>query len=186
MARNFFIDLHLQQFTNALEAFKKDLQGLRTGRASTVLVEEVLVEAYGSMQPIKQVASLSIPENNAIAIVPWDKSIMKDIENALTKANLGLSIINTGDKVIAKLPLMTEDNRKAMVKVLGTKAEDARITVRQLRDEVKSAIIAAEKNKEIAEDDKYQNISELDEYIVDMNKQIEEARAAKEKEIMTV
>lgn len=186
MARNFFIDLHLTQFQQALENFKRELQSLRTGRASTILVEEVSVEAYGSMQPLKQLASLSVPENNAIAISPWDKSVMKDIEVALNKANLGLSIVNTGDKIIAKLPLMTEENRKAMVKLLGAKAEDARIVIRKIRDEVKTAIVNAEKNKEITEDDKYQNISELDEYIADLNKQVDGMREAKEKEIMTV
>lgn len=183
---NLFIENHKIQFQQAIESFKKDLQSLRTGRASTALIEDVMVEAYGSMQPIKQLASLSIPENNAVAIAPWDKSVLKDIENALTKANLGLSIINTGDKVIAKLPLMTEENRKAMVKVLGAKAEDARVSVRKVRDEVKTATVNAEKNKEITEDDKYQNIAELDEYIASLNKQIEELREAKEKEIMTI
>lgn len=168
------------------DMYKKDLMNVRTGRASTGLLEDVLVECYGSMQPLKNTASLSIPENTSIAIAPWDKTILKDIEVALNKANLGMSIVNTGEKIIAKMPMMTEENRKQMVKVIGQKSEDARIALRQVRDDIKSEIIAAEKAKEMSEDDKYQNLSELDEYIDEQNMQIDKLRDQKEVEVMTI
>jgi len=186
MALNLYVQKYKPEFDKAMDFLKSELKSIRTGRANTALVDAIQVEAYGSMQPLSNVASLSIPENNAIAIVPWDKSIMKEVENALQKANLGLSIINTGEKVIAKMPLMTEETRKQMVKLLGQKVEESKIQIRQVRDKVKESVTLAEKNKEATEDDKYQYLAELDNYVVDLNKTIEELRKDKEEEIMTI
>jgi len=186
MAKNIFIDKHKASFDKSLDFLKRDMAAIRTGRANASIVEEVMVEAYGAMQPIKNLANLSVPESSSIAIQPWDKSIMKDIEIALTKANLGLGIVNTGDRVIAKVPMLTEETRKEMVKLLGNKVEEARISVRKIRDEVKDEITTAEKNKEMTEDDKYQYLDELDNFVQEMNKKIEEMREEKEAELMKV
>lgn len=186
MANNLFITVHEDDFDKAIEFLKKELSGLRTGRANTAIIESVSVEAYGAIQPLSQLASLSVPESSSIAIIPWDKSIMKDIEKALNYANLGLSLVNTGDKIIAKVPMLTEETRKEMVKVLGKKVEESRITVRKIRDIIKEEIIKAEKDNEITEDDKYQHLAELDNHTTEMNKTIDELKKEKEVEIMTV
>ena len=186
MAKNIYLDRHKVSFDKVLENLLRDMSGIRTGRANTTLVEEVMVEVYGGMQPIKNLASLSIPESSSIAIQPWDKSIMKDMENALNKANLGLGIVNTGEKIIAKVPLLTEETRKEMVKLLGHKVEDARIAIRKVRDTVKDEIVNDEKEKLMSEDDKFQYLDELDEHVSDLNKKMEDLRGDKEKDIMKI
>lgn len=186
MAENLYIVKYKPEFEKCIEFLKHELSGIRTGRANTTLVEEVQVEAYGSHQMIKNLANLTVPENNAIAIQPWDKSVMKNIENALVKASLGLEIVNLGEKILAKVPMLTEETRKEMVKLLGKKVEESRIAVRRVRDEVKDEITTAEKNKEISEDDKYQYLGDLDEYTKKMNDRIEELRKEKEAELMKV
>ncbi|MCC6639269.1 ribosome recycling factor [Candidatus Falkowbacteria bacterium] len=186
MARNLYIDKFKTDFDNALAHAKSDVAGIRTGRANTKILEDVMVEAYGALQPIKNLANLSIPENTAIGIDPWDKSLMKAIEKAIIDANLGLAVVNTGAKLLAKVPLLTEETRKDMVKLLGRKIEDARISVRKLRDTVKDAITSAEKSKEITEDDKFAYLAGLDEFIDEQNEILEKMRDDKEKELMTI
>ena len=186
MAHNIFLVKFKPEFDAVITHLKTDLTGLRTGRANPKILEDVQVEAYGANQPLKNLANLSIPENSSIGIDPWDKTLMKAIENAIVQANLGLSVVNTGTRIIAKIPLMTEETRKEMVKLLGRKIEDGRVSVRKVRDMVKDAIITAEKNKEFSEDDKFQYLGELDEFTDEMNKTIEVMRDEKEKEIMTV
>ena len=186
MPTNVYIEQKKSELDKAIEHFKKELSSLRSGRAQTAIVENVNVEAYGSFTPLKQLASISIPDAKSIYIEPWDKSVIKAVEKALTASNLGLSIVNTGEKVIAQVPLMTEENRKRLIKVIGEKAEEAKISLRQTRDEMKEAILAAEKNKDITQDDRYQFLADLDNYIGDYNKKVEELSADKEKEIMTI
>ena len=159
---------------------------MRTGRANTAMVEEVLVECYGAMQPIKQIASLSIPDNASIAIAPWDKTVMKAVETAILKASTGLSVVNTGDKIIARLPIMTEENRKDIIKILGKKIEEGKVAIRQLREKVKTAVIEAERNKEISEDDKFQELDLMEKYCDSLTEEIEKMRQEKEKEIMSI
>jgi len=186
MSNNIYIENKNNEFDSAIEFLKQEMRSIRTGRANSSLVEEIQVEAYGAMQPISQLANISVPESNSISIDPWDKSIIKDVEVALNKANLGLSIVNTGEKLIAKVPLMTEDTRKEMVKLLGKKIEETRITLRKIRDDIKEEIIKAEKNKDITEDDKFQYLAELDEFTAIKNKEVDKMKEDKETEIMTV
>lgn len=183
---NVYIDKYKNEFESALEHFKKDLQSLRTGRAQATIVENVPVEAYGVTTPLKQLASISIPESKSISIEPWDKNVIKDIEKALTYANLGLSVVNIGGKLIAKVPPMTEENRKELIKILGKKQEEAKIAIRQVRDKIREAIIEAQKKNDITEDDKYQYFADLDNYTIDYNKNIEKVSEEKEQDIMTI
>lgn len=183
---NQFIEQKKKEFDEAIGHFKKEISSLRTGRAQTALVESIMVEAYGAQTPLKQLAAISIPEAKSISIEPWDRNILKDVEKSLTYSNLGLSVINTGEKIIAKIPPMTEENRKQLIKLLGQKAEDVKISLRKIRDKVKEAIINAEKNKEITQDDKFEFIADLDNFISDYNKKIEDLVKDKEAEIMTV
>jgi ribosome recycling factor len=183
---NLYIERQKSEFEKNIEFLNKELGSLRTGRAQSTLVENIQVEAYGSAQPLKQLASISIPEAKSISIEAWDKSVLKEIEKALTHSNLGLSIVNTGEKIIAKIPPMTEENRKQLLKLVNEKTEEARIGIRKVRDKVKEEILAGEKNNEITQDDRYQYLADLDNYVSDYNDKIEEIKEKKEKDIMTV
>lgn len=186
MANNIFIEKYKSEFQSAIDFLKQELKSIRTGRASASLVEGVSVHTYGAIQPLSQLATIGIPESSSILIDPWDKSILKDIEVGLNNAHLGLSVVNTGERLIAKVPMMTEEVRKEMVKLLGKKIEETRITIRKVRDNVREDIMRAEKNKEISEDDKYQHLAELDEFTVILNKEIDKTREEKEVDIMNV
>jgi ribosome recycling factor len=183
---NQFINKHKSEFDAVLEHLKKELGTLRSGRAQSALVENLQVEAYGTRQALKQLAAISISDPKTISIEPWDKNILKDVEKALGFSNIGLSVVNAGNKIIAKVPLMTEENRKELIKVLGKMLEAAKINIRQIRDKAKEAILKAEKDKEITQDDRYQGVADLDNYISELNKKAETISEEKEKEIMTV
>ncbi|MBN1325555.1 ribosome recycling factor [Candidatus Falkowbacteria bacterium] len=183
---NRFIDKSKKEFDKAIEHFKTELSGLRTGRAQSTIVENILVEAYGAQTPLKQLAAISIPEPKTISIQPWDKNIIKDIERAFSYSNLGLSIVNAGDKLVAKLPPMTEENRKELVKVIGQKLEAAKISLRRVRDMVREEILNSEKDKAITQDDKFEFLADLDNYIAEHNQKIAEMAKEKEEEVMIV
>jgi len=180
------IDQHQEDFSKALEHFKTDISGLKTGRANPAILDQITVEAYGAKSPLNQVASISVPEARSIVVQPWDKSVLKDVEKALRDSDLQLSLVNEGDKIRIVIPQMTEESRKEIVKILHAKAEEARIAVRNTRDEIKEEIIDAEKNKEFGEDEKFSLMEQLDKTTGKFNDQIKEIAEAKEKEIMTV
>lgn len=183
---NSFIDKNKKEFEKATEHFKVELGSLRTGRAQSAVVENLIVEAYGAQTPLKQLAAISIPEPKTISIQPWDKSIIKDIEKAFSYSNLGLSIVNAGDKLVAKLPPMTEENRKELVKVIGQKLEAAKISLRRVRDVVREQILDAEKTKTITQDDKFEFLADLDNYIAEYNQKMAEMAKEKEEEVMII
>lgn len=183
---NPYINKSKTEFEAVLEHLKKELGSLRTGRAQTALVDNLQVEVYGLRQPLKQLAGISLQDSKTISIEPWDKSIMKDVEKALGDNNLGLSVINLGGKILAKVSMMTEETRKELLKVLGKIVETNKISIRGLRDKVKEEIIKAEKDKDITQDDRYQYLADLDNYISELNKKMEEIAKEKEEEIMTI
>jgi ribosome recycling factor len=174
------------EFENVIDFFKKDISNLRTGRANPNVLDAVQVDAYGTKQPLSSSAGITVPDGRSIVISPWDKSIAKDIEKALTEANLGFGIVNEGDRIRLSVPSMTEENRKEIVKKLNEKMEAARVKVRQAREEIKSDIETAHDQKEISEDDKFRFIKELDEEVTKRNNELKELRDKKEKEIMTI
>jgi ribosome recycling factor len=183
---NSFIDKKKVEFDKAIEHFKAELGSLRTGRAQAAVVENIMVEAYGAQTPLKQLAAISIPEPKTISIQPWDKSIVKDIEKAFSYSNLGLSVVNAGDKLVVKLPPMTEESRKELVKVIGQKLETAKISLRRVRDEIREQILAAEKDKTITQDDKFTFLADLDNYIAEFNGKFADLAKEKEEEVMTI
>ena len=180
------IDNHLAEFNSAIEHFKQDLTGLKTGRANPQLLDNIRVEAYGTRTPLNQVASVSVPEPRSIVIQPWDKSIIKEIEKAILESDLKLSPANEGERIRINIPSLTEETRKEIVKLLGHKAEQARIAIRLIRDKVKEEIMAGEKNKDFGEDERYSLIEELDKKTGEFNDQVKDLAAEKETEIMTV
>ena len=173
-------------FEKVIEHFQKELGQIRTGRASSALVENLLVDYYGSKSPIKQVASITIPEPRTITISPWDKGSLVGIESAIRESQLGLAPVNDGQVVRINIPPLTEERRKEMVKMLNQKSEEARVGIRRTREEIWDEIQEMEKSGQIGEDDKFSGKDSLQEVVDGYNGKIEEIRKKKEEEIMTV
>ena len=169
-----------------IKVFKRDLNTIRTGRASLSLLDGVKVDYFGSPTPLNQVASLSTPESRTLLIQPWDKTLLGDIEKALLKANLGLTPTNDGKLIRISIPTLTEERRKELVKVAKKMAEDARVSSRNVRREANEELKVLEKEKSISEDDLHRcqdNIQEItDKHVVIINEILSE----KEKEIMEI
>lgn len=180
------IELHKEGMDNALERLEKETAKLRTGRANPSLVEDLEIESYGTNTPIKQVANISTPEARQLLVQPWDKANLEAVETVITEADLGANISNDGIAVRVVFPPMTEENRVDLVKVLNQKAEEARVGVRNTREDVWKEIQKSEKDGDITEDDKFAGKDVLQEVVDEYNKKIEGMRQKKEQEIMTV
>lgn len=183
---NQYIEAKQEELNKPIEHFRKDISGLRTGRANSNILSDVYVEAYGTQTPLNAVGNINVPDAESIVVAPWDKNVIKSIEKALNDADLGLGIVNEGDKIRLTVPKMTEENRKDLVRKLNEKQEEVRIAIRQIREDIKTDIEEAEKNKDITEDDKFRFLKELDEEIQGKNDEIKEIRDKKEEEIMKV
>ncbi len=183
---NTYIQAKQGELEKIIDFFRKEISVLRTGRANPAVLEGVMVEAYGTKTPLNGVASITVPDGQSMLIVPWDKNILKDVEKSIVEAELGLGVVNDGDKLRLTMPNMTEENRRDIVKRLNEKQENSRITLRQIRDDIKTEIEQAEKDKEITEDDKYKFLQELDEEINKQNNILKEMREKKEEDIMTI
>ena len=183
---NQYLQAKQGEFTKAIDFFKKDIASLRTGRANLAILEGVQVEAYGTKNSLSSLSSLSVSDAKSLVISPWDKNIMKDVEKAIVAANLGVGVVNEGDKIRITVPAMTEENRRELVKKLNEKMEKARITIRQTRDEIKEAIAKGEEDKEISEDDQFRFMKELVEEVGKKNEELKSIRDRKEEEIMTI
>lgn len=175
-----------QKFDQVLEKLNEDFAGIRTGRASTGLVENIMVSYYGSAAPLKQMATISTPDAAQIVIQPWDKNSLGDIELAIRNSDINLSPVNDGSVVRISLPPMTEERRIELIKNIHSKGEEARVVLRNVRGETWEKIKRMEKEKEITEDDRYSAEKELNELIDDYNKKIESAIVEKEGEIRKI
>ena len=175
-----------EKMKKAVEAVERELKTLRTGRASTSLVETLMVPAYGTEQPLKATATISTPDARTIQIQPWDRNLLGAIEKAILAANLGLTPNNDGRVIRLNIPVPTEERRKELVKVAHKMGEDGRVAVRNIRRHTNEEIKATEKRHEISEDDREKAIQtvqkQTDEWIAEIDKHL----AAKEKEIMEV
>ncbi len=174
------------KWSDVIEHFREELKSLRSNRANPALVENIIVDYYGTPTPLKQIASITIPEPRQILVDPWDKNILKDIESVLQKNNNNFSVKNDGQSLHISLPSMTEEIRKSTVNILHNKMEESRIVIRKIREEILKKAKTAKENSEISEDDYFAIQKEVQE-IVDKNNQIiKELGQDKEKEIMTV
>ena len=169
-----------------LEAFKRELNRVRTGRANLAVLEPVRVEYYGSKVPLNQVASISIPDARLIAIKPWDKSSIPEIEKAINIAEIGLTPQNDGELVRLPIPSLTEERRKELVKQTKKLAENAKVGVRNHRRDSNDFLKEAEKGKDISEDDKKHGLERIQKQTDKAIEKIDEILANKEKEIMEV
>ena len=174
------------KFELAVAHFIEAAAQIRSGRAHPGMVEGLLVDYYGTRTPLRQIASVTIPEARQILIQPWDKGAMQPIETAIRESDLGLNPGNDGVVIRLTLPQLTEDRRKEFVKMLNTRAEEARISVRTTREEIWKEIQELEKAGTIAEDDKFIGRDELQKVIDEYNAKIETIRKEKEKDILTV
>jgi ribosome recycling factor len=175
-----------QRMVGALEAFKKELTGLRTGRASVALVDGVMVDYYGTPSPVNQVASLSVPDPATILIAPWEPKMLTEIERAILKSNLGLTPNNDGKVIRLSIPALTEDRRRELVKSAHGMAEQARNSVRQIRREGNDDIKAMEKDKLISEDEMHSGFDSVQKLTDAYSGKIGETLERKEKEILEV
>lgn len=173
-------------FEKIVEFFKHDISGLRTGRASTAMVEDVSVEAYGTRQALKAVASIVVADAKTLNIEPWDKSIMAAVEKGIRDSGLGINPVNDGKLIRLALPELTTERRAELTKVLHQKTEQARVSVRKVREEVREFITEEEKAKSISEDDKFHLQEELEKVVKEYTDKIAQVAEAKEKEINTV
>jgi len=168
----------------AVEALKGDLGGLRTGRASTALLDPVQVDVYGSHMPLNQVATVSVPEPRMISVQVWDRSNLNAVEKAIRLAGLGINPITDGQVIRLPIPDMTQERRKELAKLASQYAEKARIAARNVRRDGMDALKADEKKSEISEDERKRFETEVQKLTDETIKEIDAAAAAKEKEIL--
>ncbi|MDD5438396.1 MAG: ribosome-recycling factor, partial [Patescibacteria group bacterium] len=150
------------------------------------LVEDIRLQAYGSSMDMKSVASITTPDARTIQIEPWDKNLVKEIEKAIISSGLGINPKIAGTVIHLNLPPMTEENRKELVKVIGQKAETARISVRNVREDVRSKIMQDEKAKVISEDERFSLLEQLDKDVAKTNEKIQQLADEKEKDVMAI
>ncbi len=170
----------------SLDALRKELSRVRTGRASLALVDGIRVNYYGVPTPLAQVASLSVPESRTIMIQPWDSKMTGEIEKAIQKSDLGLTPMNDGKVVRINIPPLTEERRKELVKVVKRMAEDCKVALRNLRREGNEQLKTAKKDKAISEDDQFKFQEEVQKLADKAIEKAEEIAGAKEKEIMEI
>jgi ribosome recycling factor len=173
-----------ERLEKAVEVFRNELRGLRTGRATPALVDSLRIEYYGSMTPLKQLAQISTPDPQSIVIKPFDPSVLKDIEKAIRSSDLGMAPNNDGKLIRLNVPPMSGDQRKKLVTVVKKSAEAAKVACRNIRRDGNKHFEAAEKNKEMTEDERDAGKERVQELLKKYEAQIEELEEKKTKEIM--
>ena len=167
----------------AKEWLAKEYRGLRTGRAAPALLDSIVVSAYGSMMPLKQVATVGAEDARQLRVQPFDAALLKDIERAITAANLGVGTSSDGATVRVSFPELTSERREQLTKLAKGKLEEARTTVRVARDEAWKEIQSREKEGTLTEDDKFQLKDDLQKRVDKVNEELEKAFESKQKEM---
>ena len=175
-----------QAMDKAIQALNNDLAALRTGRASPALVDKLMVEYYGTPTPLKELALISIPEAQLIAIKPYDPGAMKNIERAILQSDLGLTPNNDGKIIRLQIPALTEERRRELTKQASKRVEEAKVAVRNIRRSGLEDLRSFEKEKMITEDDFYFGKDELQELTDEHIKKVDEIGEAKEREILEI
>ncbi|GGG24225.1 ribosome recycling factor [Chelatococcus composti] len=175
-----------RRMQGAVQSLKHDLSGLRTGRASASLVEPIQVDAYGSMMPLNQVATISVPEPRLLSVQVWDRGMVSAVEKAIRESNLGLNPQTEGQVIRLRIPEMNEQRRKELVKVAHKYAEEARIAVRHVRRDGLDTLKKLEKDGEMSQDDHAREADLVQKATDQAIAEIDQLLAAKEKEIMQV
>ena len=185
MAVDVFADVE-HRMKSASEALQRELNTIRTGRASPTLLERLMVDYYGTPTPVQQVATIHAPDARTLTIQPWDKNALGDIEKAIQKSDLGLNPTNDGQVIRLALPPLTEDRRKELVKVAHRKVDEAKVAVRNCRRDGHDTLRDQEKSKEISADDLKRSVDRLQKLTDRYTAELEKLGQAKEQEILSV
>lgn len=175
-----------RRMQGAIQSLKHELSGLRTGRATSGMLEPVQVEAYGTHMPLSQLATVSVPEARLLSVQVWDRAMVHAVEKAIVNSNLGLSPSTEGQVIRLRVPELNQDRRKEMVKVAHKYAEQARVAVRQVRRDANEQLKKLEKDGKISEDDRGRMSDEVQKATDHTVAEVDRTLAGKEKEIMTV
>ncbi len=170
----------------SVEALRKKFGAVRTGRASLSLIDGLTVDYYGTLTPIQQLASLSIPDSRQITIQPWEARVIPEIEKSIMKSDLGLTPMNDGKLIRINIPALTEERRKQLVKVVRKEAEEARVAVRNIRRDINEELKKLEKEKHVSEDEIKKEHDEVQKITDAFIRKVDELLEHKEKEIMEV
>lgn len=175
-----------ERMNKALENLEGEFKRLRTGRASTALVDGIRVEYYGTPTPLSQLATLTVPEPRTIVIQPWDASVIGEIEKAILKSELGLTPMNDGKMIRINIPVLTAERRKELVKLVKKMAEEAKVAIRNIRRDVNEMIKDLKKEKEISEDEQNKALEEVQKVTDEFIKKVDAVYSLKEKEILEI
>jgi ribosome recycling factor len=170
--------------SKSIASLKKELNRLRTGRASLSILDGIKVYYYGTLTPLNQMATLAVPESRSITIQPWDVSVIKEIEKAILKSDLGLTPSNDGKIIRISIPPLTEERRKELVKVVHKMCEDYKVSVRNIRRDANELLKSMKKDGEISEDDAFKAQDQVQKITDEQIKLIDECDKEKEKEIL--
>ncbi len=173
-----------ERMGKSIDALENELKRVRTGRASLNILDGIRVDYYGTQTPLNQMASLSVPESRLIVIQPWDATVIKDIEKALLKSDLGLTPSSDGKLIRLAIPPLTEDRRKELVKVISKMCEDYKVAVRNIRRDSNEFLKMAKKEGDISEDDLFKGQDQVQEITDEFVKRIDDIFKEKEKEIL--
>jgi ribosome recycling factor len=173
-----------QKMSKAVDAIKKDFLKIRTGRASTALLDGIKVDCYDTQMPIDQVATISAPESRLITIQPWDQTIMGSVEKSILKSELGLTPMNDGKIIRISIPPLTEERRKELAKLARKMAEENKISIRNFRREANEMLKELKAEKEISEDELYRSQDDVQKITDELIKKVDETTAQKEQEII--
>lgn len=175
-----------RRMTSSVEVLKHEFAGLRTGRASTSLLDPVMVEAYGASMPLNQVATVTTPEPRTISVQVWDRTMVSAVEKAIRNAGLGLNPVTDGQSVRVPIPLLNEERRRELMKVAGKYAEQTRVAVRNVRRDGMDTLKKMEKDGDISQDEQKSRAEEIQKSTDETIRQIDETLAHKEQEILQV
>ena len=175
-----------RKMARSIDALRRDLNTLRTGRATPFLIEDVSIDYYGTPTPLKQIASISAPDARAILVQPWDKQSLRDIERGLLKSEMGFNPSNDGNNITVPIPPLTQERRQELVRLLKRKLEDGKVSVRNVRRDGQDTLRKMERDKAISQDQNRRAQDQLQKATDNHTRLIDQVGSEKEAEIMQV
>ena len=182
----FDFNMYQEKMEKTVEVLKKEFAGLRTGRASTSLLDSISIEAYGSKVPLNQVSNISVPESRLLTVQVWDDSLVSTVENSIRNSNLGLNPMIEGSLIRIPIPELSEERRIEIVKIASKYSEDSKISIRNIRRDAMEKIKSLEKNKEISQDELFKFSDKIQKMTDDLIEKVETLFGDKEKDILRV
>ena len=182
----FYLKIYEEKMEKALDVLKREFSGLRTGRASTSLLDSISIEAYGSKVPLNQVSNISVPESRLLTVQVWDDSLVNTVDNSIRNSNLGLNPMIEGSLIRIPIPELSEERRIEIVKIASKYSEDSKISIRNIRRDAMEKIKTLEKNKEISQDESFKFSDQVQKMTDNLIEKIDTLFADKEKDILRV